>query len=122
MEAPILNKWIKSPNEHNLYEVLSLYSESAILVPTLSNKIRENKVEIKDDFIHFLANRDLKAEVKQVHIQSIYNNNIKIDSENYLFSFCDTQNEYKELSARFTFVIKDNLILEHHSSISPIGN
>lgn len=38
MEAIILNKWIESINENNLDVILSLYSESAILIPTLSKK------------------------------------------------------------------------------------
>ena len=83
MVAIILNKWIKSLNNHNLDDILSLYSESAILVPTLSNKIRKNKAEIKDYFIHFLGKKDLRAKVKEVHIKYICNNRVKIDSGNY---------------------------------------
>lgn len=122
MEATILNKWIESINENNLDAILSLYSESAILVPTLSKIIRKNKLEIKDYFIHFLENKGLKAEVKEVHIQSLYNDTIKINSGNYLFSYYNEKNEFQELTARFSFVIKDNIILEHHSSIAPTNN
>lgn len=122
MEAIILNKWIESINENNLDVILSLYSESAILIPTLSKKIRKNKSEIKDYFIHFLKNKGLKAEVKEVYIQTLYNDAIKLNSGSYLFSYYSEKNEYQELNARFSFLIKDNIILEHHSSITPTNN
>ena len=34
---------------------LSLYATDAILLPTVSNKVRHNYDEIEDYFVHFLA-------------------------------------------------------------------
>jgi hypothetical protein len=107
-------------NNHDIENVLSLYDNNAILLPTLSNKIRKSKAELRDYFEHFLAKKDLKAEVKELYIQSIFNNQIRADSGTYVFSWKNAENETEHLNARFTFIIHQEKILEHHSSIEPI--
>jgi len=119
MKAIILNKWIQLVNENNIEELLKLYDKRAILLPTLSNKIRKNKIEIRNYFEHFLAKKDLKAEIKQLYIQSMYNGDLKVDSGTYVFKYLDYDDILQELPARFTFIIKNGLILEHHSSTNP---
>lgn len=120
MKTKVLNSWIKHLNEHNLEKILDMYHTSAILLPTLSSKIRRGKDEIRDYFVHFLAKDQLTAELKEVYIQSIYSNKIKIDSGIYVFSWLNEQKQKESLEARFTFVIENGLILEHHSSIQPL--
>ena len=38
-------------------QVAALYETNAILLPTVSNKVRHNHEEIEDYFIHFLAKK-----------------------------------------------------------------
>lgn len=118
MKTKIINKWIQLVNENNIEELLKLYDDKAILLPTLSNKIRRNKIEIRDYFKCFLNKNCLKAELMQLYIQSMYNGDLKIDSGTYTFRYKD-KNINKKLLARFTFVIKNGLIIEHHSSVDP---
>lgn len=120
MKAIILNRWVECVNKHNVEEVLKLYDDNAILLPTLSNKIRKTKAELQDYFEHFLSKKELKAEVKELYIQTVFNNELKADSGTYVFTWKNNQNEYESLNARFTFIIHKGKILEHHSSIEPI--
>ena len=121
MKTTVLNSWIERINEHSVEKTLDLYHDSAILLPTLSCKLRKGKDEIKDYFEHFLGKEQLTAELKEVYIQSIYKDKIKIDSGTYLFSWLNQKKEMENLMARFTFVVENGLILEHHSSMQPIG-
>lgn len=120
--AVILNKWVQKVNSHDIDAVVELYSKDAILLPTLSNVIRKTPLEIRDYFIHFLGKKELEAKVTEVYIQSIYNDDIKVDSGTYTFSYINEQDEKEELAARFTFIIQNGLILEHHSSVAPINH
>ena len=96
--------------------VTSLYDENAILLPTISNKIRHNHDEIKDYFIHFLT-KEPRGEINESNIRIF--GDMAINSGIYTFSF----NDGSSVQARFTFVykmIEDGWkIIEHHSSMMP---
>lgn len=40
-QAKILSEWVQRVNSHDIDAVVGLYSEDAILLPTLSNVIRK---------------------------------------------------------------------------------
>ena len=96
--------------------VTSLYAETAILLPTISNKVRHNHDEIKDYFIHFLM-KEPQGEINETNIRIF--ENIAINSGIYTFSL----NDDSSVQARFTFVYKiiedEWKIIEHHSSMMP---
>ena len=97
-------------------KVVSLYEHDAILLPTLSNKVRHNHDEIKDYFVHFLA-KDPVGKIDESNVRIF--DDIAINSGIYTFSFKDGSSA----QARFTFVycINDEgwKIIEHHSSLLP---
>ncbi|WP_239171652.1 SgcJ/EcaC family oxidoreductase [Vibrio sp. Of14-4] len=93
-----------------------LYTQDAILLPTISNVVRHNHQEIEDYFDIFLQRKPVGT-IDEYNIRII--GNIAINSGIYSFSFMDTS----VVQARFTFVYRwygnQWLIIEHHSSSMP---
>jgi len=111
--------WNKALQTGNPDKVVACYAPDAILLPTVSAKVRHNHDEIRDYFVHFL----LKQPYGRITEQNIrIYDTIAINSGLYTFTL--TADGVKtDVAARFTFVyrkIQDRwLIIEHHSSISP---
>ena len=111
--------WNKALQTGDPNDVVACYAEDAILLPTVSAKVRHNHNEIRDYFVHFLA--------KQPH-GTITEQNIRIYGDiainSGLYTFSLTQDGVQaDVAARFTFVYRKQadgwLIIEHHSSILP---
>ena len=100
--------------------VVACYAaDAAILLPTVSAKVRHNHDEIRDYFVHFLSKKP-KGRITEQNIR-IYDN-IAINSGLYIFSLKGDDGR-TDVGARFTFVYRKHedgwLIVEHHSSILP---
>lgn len=98
-------------------KVAVLYDENnGILLPTLSNKVRHNRTEIEDYFVHFLAKGPV-GKIDESNIRIF--DQLAINSGVYTFTFKDGT----AAQARFTFVYQwsgeDWMIIEHHSSQMP---
>jgi uncharacterized protein (TIGR02246 family) len=111
--------WNKALQTGDPNDVVACYAEDAILLPTVSAKVRHNHDEIRDYFVHFLSKRPYGTITEQ-NIR-IYGD-IAINSGLYTFSL--TQDGVQaDVAARFTFVYRKQadgwLIIEHHSSILP---
>lgn len=100
--------------------VVKLYAERAILEPTVSNRVRHNREEIRDYFVHFLA-RGPSGKIDESNVR-IYGG-LAINSGCYTFRF--KNGPVEQACARFTFVYQwidgEWLIVEHHSSLMPEG-
>ena len=73
---------------------------------------------LMDYFIHFLNKEDLKCTITKDVSQLDYDQDTTIHNGLYYFSFRD-QGQMKVVKARYTFVINQNQILTHHSSLLP---
>ena len=112
----LFNQWNNALKTGNPKDVVTLYARDAILLPTVSNKVRHNHEEIEDYFVRFLAKVPSgKIDESNVRIFS----DLAINSGVYTFAFADGST----VQARYTFVYKregeDWLITEHHSSQMP---
>jgi len=118
----ILQEWMKGINTADVEKLLSLYNDEAVLIPTFSNRLLDNKDKIKDYFekvgqkeqlsIALHDNTVITQEIgKDLYsISGIYNWRFDIDGE--LFNF----------EARFSYIFdlsKEKPILHHHSSQIP---
>ena len=114
----LFDEWNSALQTGNPKNVSALYETNAILLPTVSNKVRHNHEEIEDYFIHFLA-KGPKGVINESNIRTF--GNIAINSGIYTFTFSDGNS----VQARFTYVYRWNgqrwLIVEHHSSALPEG-
>ena len=112
----LFDQWNNALKTGNPKEVAELYSEDAVLLPTVSNKVRHNHQEIEDYFVHFLA-KEPSGSINESNIRIF--NEIAINSGIYTFVFADGSS----VQARFTYVYKWDgknwLIIEHHSSRMP---
>jgi len=102
--------------------VVALYATDAILLPTVSARVRHNHAEIRDYFEHFLK-KTPRGRITEQNIRLF--DQIAINSGIYAFTLHDENGE-SELHARFTFVYQKNenqwQIIEHHSSALPEQN
>ena len=115
---PVIDLWLQNINAHSVDGVCALYAPDAILMPTLSDTICDSPAQIRSYFEFFLGRPKLSATLKSCYVQQY--SEIKIDSGIYQFDwFDDTRGTTLSTSARFTFVIRGNQIVEHHSSMSP---
>ena len=100
-------------------EVVKRYAEDAVLLPTVSNKVRRNHAEIKDYFEHFLEYKPV-GKINDANIR-VYGD-LAINSGVYSFTLTKGGKQ-NEVRARYTFVYRKTgdrwLIVEHHSSAMP---
>lgn len=99
-------------------QVAALYAADAILLPTVSNRVRHNHEEIEDYFVQFLA-KGPSGKIDEANVRIF--GDLAINSGVYTFTFSDGA----MVTARFTYVYRrdsdDWKIIEHHSSAMPEG-
>ena len=109
-------QWNQALQSGDPKQVTALYDENAILLPTLSNKVRHTHEEIEDYFVHFLA-KGPSGKIDEANVR--IHDNIAINSGVYSFTFADGTSA----KARFTYVYQRKgeewKIAEHHSSLMP---
>jgi uncharacterized protein (TIGR02246 family) len=99
-------------------KVVELYAPDAILLPTVSDRVRHNHNEIKDYFEHFLPKKPV-GKIDEANVRIF--GGIAINSGIYTFKF--QIEPIQTVQARFTYVYRKEgdkwLIIEHHSSVMP---
>ncbi|MEM1141646.1 MAG: SgcJ/EcaC family oxidoreductase [Pseudomonadota bacterium] len=115
--AELFGNWNAALATGNPDNVVKLYAKDAVLLPTVSNKVRHNHDEIRDYFVAFLAKRP-QGEIDESNIRFLAED-LVINSGVYTFTFGDQS----QVTARFTYLyrkIDDQWkIVEHHSSAMP---
>ncbi|MBP2326021.1 uncharacterized protein (TIGR02246 family) [Kibdelosporangium banguiense] len=101
-------------------KVADLYAPDAVLLPTVSNKVRTDRAGIVDYFEHFLASKP--SGVIEQEVINVLDPDTAINTGVYRFTL--TQNGVQQqVEARYTYVyeLRDGkwLIINHHSSAMP---
>ena len=119
-EGPVLalfERWNAALATGNPDEVTALYAANAILLPTVSNRVRHNHAEIRDYFVSFLAKRP-QGVIDEANVRFLADD-LVINSGVYTFTFGNGD----QVSARFTYLYRhiddEWRIIEHHSSAMP---
>lgn len=112
----LFDRWNASLKTGDAKKVSDNYLPDAVLLPTLSNKVRLTDAERMDYFEHFLEKRPIgKIDTRTIRIGC----NKAIDTGTYTFTFFDKT----VVSARYTFSYTWNgsewKISSHHSSSMP---
>ena len=115
--SALFDEWNSAIQTGNPENVAALYEEgTAILLPTMSSKVRHDHEEIADYFVQFLAEGPV-GRIDEGNVRIF--GGIAINSGLYTFTFEDDSS----VRARFTFVYRWNgqrwMIVEHHSSAMP---
>ena len=117
--SDLFAKWNKALQTDDADQVTDCYAPNAILLPTVSPKVRHNHAEIRDYFVHFLLKKPIGRIVEE-NIRIF--EDVAINSGLYTFSMVDGESR-KDVPARFTFVYRKDekgwRIIEHHSSVLP---
>lgn len=117
--AALFDRWNAALQTGDPRIVAALYAPDAVLVPTVSNRVRRTRAEIEDYFAHFLT-KDPRGRIVQSNIR-IYGD-IAIDSGLYSFALTIAGVDV-DLPCRYSFVYRrlgrDWRIVEHHSSVMP---
>ena len=105
-------------------KVADLYAKDAVLLPTVSNKVRTDRAGIVDYFEHFLANKPVGKKI-ETHV-NVLDGNSAIDTGVYQFTLTDPKSGEKSVvKARYTYEYEKRngqwLIVNHHSSKMPEG-
>lgn len=112
----IIEDWANSISNADAFQTANFYSKDAILLATYE-PILIGRNEIYDYFVDLLSKPNIKCKITQNY--SIININDSISSGLYTFSFEDETGDIIEIPARYTFVVHNNKIIDHHSSEEP---
>jgi uncharacterized protein (TIGR02246 family) len=116
----LFEEWQSALRTGDVNQVADRYAPDAVLLPTLSPRIRTTREEIVDYFVGFLAKQP-EAWVTE-RVIAVLAPDCAVDSGRY--SFALTQNGTRQqVEARYTFVYRRTgeawLIVSHHSSLLP---
>lgn len=122
--AGLFDQWNRALQTGDPEKVADLYASDAVLLPTVSNKVRSDRAAIVDYFEHFLANKPAGTKI-ETHV-NILDNNSAIDTGVYEFALTDHKTgEKSTVKARYTYEYEKRdgewLIVNHHSSKMPEG-
>lgn len=117
--AQLLTRWNHAVQTEDPDNVVALYAPDAVLLPTVSAKVRHNHEEIRDYFVHFLSKKPMGTVIEQ-NIRLF--GDIAVNSGLYNFRLFKA-GATTAAAARFSFVYRRSdsqwLIIEHHSSLLP---
>lgn len=115
--ASLFDRWDASLQTGDPKKVVANYSKRSILLPTMSNRVRQTAAEQEDYFQHFLANKPSGTiNTRMISIGC----NSAVDAGLYTFTFGTTGDK---VAARYTYTYEWTdgqwLITSHHSSAMP---
>jgi uncharacterized protein (TIGR02246 family) len=118
--ANLFKQWNAALATGSPQRVADRYARDAVLLPTVSNKVRTDRAGIVDYFTHFLAAKP-QGVIKESHID-VLDRTTAIDTGVYVFTLTENGVQ-REVEARYTFVYELRggkwLIVNHHSSAMP---
>lgn len=112
----LFDEWNAALQTGDPDSVAALYADDAVLLPTISNKVRHDHGEIRDYFVLFVGMVPTGV-IDEANVRVF--GDLAINSGLYTFTFADGGT----VAARFTFVYRRSgdrwQIIEHHSSRMP---
>lgn len=118
--AALFDDWNDTLRNGGPHDMALLYAEDGVLLPTVSNQVRTNRVEIADYFEHFLALHP-RGVINEQHID-VLDSNTAVNSGVYTFDMVK-EGQPTFVVARYSFLYEKVggkwLIKSHHSSAMP---
>ncbi|KJY41715.1 hypothetical protein VR41_11225 [Streptomyces sp. NRRL B-1568] len=117
----LFDRWNAALATGDADRVADLYASDAVLLPTVSARIRTNRAEIVDYFEHFLESKPV-GRIQERYI-NVLSPTAAVDTGLYQFTLTNEDGTTSKVDARYTFVYELRggrwLILNHHSSALP---
>lgn len=122
--AALFTTWNAALQTGDADKVANLYAKDAVLLPTVSNKVRTDRAGIVDYFEHFLKNKPFGKKVQT--IVNVLDSDSAIDTGVYEFTLTDPKTGDKRVvEARYSYTYEKLdgqwKIVNHHSSAMPEG-
>ncbi|MFF5185424.1 SgcJ/EcaC family oxidoreductase [Streptomyces sp. NPDC000345] len=122
--AALFDGWNAALRTGDAEAVADRYAKDAVLLPTVSNKVRTDRAGIVDYFAHFLRNKPVGKKT-ETHI-NVLDADSAIDTGVYEFTLTDHDTgEKRVVEARYTYEYEKRggawKIVNHHSSAMPEG-
>ena len=117
-----LENWISRINAGNLEQVVSMYSNEALLFATFEGKPLNNPSSIRKYFEIFLSREEAGVEVDPSTISHSELGKSNYSSTGLYTFFFKEGDQLVRQTARFTFIFNNQnsgSILHHHSSVIP---
>jgi len=118
--AALFDNWNDTLRTGGPHDMALLYAEDGVLLPTVSNQVRSNRVEIADYFEHFLALHP-RGTINEQHID-VLDTNTAVNSGVYTFDVIK-EGQPTYVVARYSYLYEKIggkwLIKSHHSSAMP---
>jgi uncharacterized protein (TIGR02246 family) len=118
--ATLFDEWNETLRTGGPHDMALLYADNGVLLPTVSNEVRSNRVEIADYFEHFLALHP-RGTINEQHID-VLDSNTAVNSGVYTFDVIK-EGQPTFVVARYSFLYEKIggkwLIKSHHSSAMP---
>ncbi|KAG2451699.1 hypothetical protein HYH02_003479 [Chlamydomonas schloesseri] len=119
-------QWNAALATKNASKVASLYAPTAVLLPTVSDKVRNTPAEIEDYFVSFLK-KEPQGVIDNIDGTSpnvrFLAPDVAVNSGTYVFTLKNDDGSRSKVRARYTYVYKKYggkyLIEDHHSSVMP---
>ncbi|MGV0950122.1 MAG: nuclear transport factor 2 family protein [Azonexus sp.] len=118
----VLKKWLQAVNTMRIENLLSLYNETAILIPTFSNRLLHSPDTLREYFERLSSRKSLSVTLRDrtLIVQSLHNDIVSM-SGIYNWRF-EVDGELLNFEARFSYILdlsKSSPIIHHHSSQIP---
>ena len=114
----IIQQWADSIALRSPKKMISMYSDKAILLATFEPLI-VGKKDILKYFNMFLEKEGIQCKITSNFTQIDKDRDTRIASGLYTFSYIKNGIRKKIVKARYTFVINEGKIINHHSSLVP---
>ena len=114
----IIQQWADSIALRSPKKMISMYSDKAILLATFEPLI-VGKKDILKYFNMFLEKEGIQCKITSNLTQIDKDRDTRIASGLYTFSYIKNGIRKKIVKARYTFVINEGKIINHHSSLVP---
>ncbi len=113
----IVSLWVKTVSERNPEKQTQLYSKNSVLLATFQTLFIGHE-GVTEYMIGFLNKEAIECQIIDNYTHNDESGKFEVSSGLYEFSYLES-GEKKVVKARYTFVIKNNLIISHHSSVQP---
>ena len=113
----IVSLWAEIISERNPKKQTQLYSKNSVLLATFQT-IFLGHDGVMEYMISFLNKEGIKCKIIDNYTHKDETGKFQVSSGLYEFYYLESGIK-KTVKARYTFVLKNDLIISHHSSIQP---
>lgn len=118
-----LNDWVANLGGGHLDDLLAMYEDEAVLLPTFGSEILRGQEALRGYFTALMENPNLSVHIEDEQINQNAHDEHRVLSGDYEFSWGTDASDMTHVLARYTFAVTlvDGkwVASTHHSSVRP---